>query len=107
MSLSPTQLTLRDLRESYRLVQVVEHWNTFARKRFDLFGFIDIVAVERGERTLGVQCTSYSNMSARKKKIEEEHRETKEILLTAGWDLEIWGWRKVKGKWVVKIERLK
>jgi hypothetical protein len=41
MATSPTQLSLKKLREEGYTVAVVEHWNSFARIRQDLFGFID------------------------------------------------------------------
>lgn len=100
---SPTQRTLKVLRENYQLVQVVEHWNAFARRRQDLFGFIDIVAV--GNQTVGIQCTSASNMSARIKKIREEHGDRLQVLKQAGWRIEVWGWKKGSdGKWGVRVE---
>jgi hypothetical protein len=67
---SPTQRTLAHLRKDGWRVQVVEHWNAFARRRIDLFGVIDLVAVRPGE-TLGVQATSGANVSARVSKSRE------------------------------------
>ena len=50
MATSPTQLSLKKLREEgYITIQVVEYWNSFARRRIDLFGFIDILAIKNGE----------------------------------------------------------
>ena len=45
MATSPTQLSLKKLREEGYTVAVVEHWNSFARIRQDLFGFIDLLAL--------------------------------------------------------------
>ena len=37
---SPTQRTLKYLRDKGYTAQVVEHWNAFAKRRIDLFGVI-------------------------------------------------------------------
>ena len=91
--MSPTQLTLRELRKTCDLVQVVEKWNPHARIRQDLFGFIDILAL-RGEETIAVQCTAWSSMSARIKKIAES--ETVGHVRKAGWKILVQGWKKDK-----------
>lgn len=100
--MSPTQLTLRDLKKNDYLAQVVERWNPFAHVRVDLFGIIDIVAVHP-ERpgVLGIQATSYDNISARVKKLEASPNT--EIWLSAGNKLQVWGWRKVKNRWTNKV----
>ena len=66
---SPTQRTLKRMRESgdYKLVQVVEKWNPFARIRQDLWNF-DILGISITGETHAIQVTSYSNMNARIKK---------------------------------------
>ena len=48
MAISPTQRTLKRLREKeeYPLVTIVERWNAFAKIRQDLFGIIDILAID-------------------------------------------------------------
>lgn len=99
--LTPTQLSLRELRENqgFDLVEVVEHWNPHARIRQDLFGILDIVAVDRQGLTLGCQTTSASNASARIRKIRQSA--AAEVLLQAGWALVVHGWRKEKGRWVL------
>ena len=71
MAISPTQRTLKRLRDSedYPLVSIVERWNAFAKIRQDLFGIIDLLAIDSKGNTVGIQVTSYSNISARVKKI--------------------------------------
>ena len=82
------------------LSQVVERWNPHANIRQDLFQIIDVLGVcELG--TLGVQSTSYQNLSARVKKIAES--ETIADIRKAGWSIEVHGWRKVNNRWQVKI----
>jgi len=80
----------------------VERWNSHARIRQDLFGFIDILALRDGE-TLGVQATSGSNVSARVAKIAEH--ELVGAVRAAGWRVEVHGWRKnAAGRWVLRVE---
>jgi hypothetical protein len=84
----------------------VERWNAFARKRVDLFGVIDVVAITP-EGILGVQVTSGTNHSARVKKAKEEPAIVE--WLKAGGKFEVWSFRKkMKGKqarWVLRSER--
>jgi hypothetical protein len=70
MKISPTQLSLRKLRADGITCQVVEYYNSFSRHRVDLFTILDIVGLH-GEDTIGIQCTTKSNMKAREKKIIE------------------------------------
>jgi carbonic anhydrase len=98
---SPTQRTLALLREDGYLAAVVEHWNPHARVRQDLFGIIDVVAV--GNRsTIGVQATSYSNVSARVAKLRDS--DTIGRLREAGWSIFVHGWKKDRksGRWEVR-----
>lgn len=91
MKVSPTQLSLKELRKTCHAVQVVEVWNSFTRTRKDLFGFIDILALE-GETTIAVQSTSWTNVSSRAKKIAESPLVG--AVRDAGWRILIHGWRK-------------
>jgi hypothetical protein len=95
---SPTQRSLKKLRDGGYRAAVTEHWNPFAKIRQDLFGIIDIVAVKENN-TLGVQTTSY-NMGARVKKILAS--EAYPDLKAAGWKIICHGWKKNKsGRWEV------
>lgn len=90
--LSPTQRTLKLLRDRGFTCAVTERWNPFAKIRQDLFGFIDIVAL-RGGKIIGVQCTSRDNIAARSKKIQD-------LVEAQDWSMAgglIWiiGWGKV------------
>jgi hypothetical protein len=100
MATSPTQLTLKLLREEGWTVEVVERWVPGANIRKDLFGFIDLVAL-KGDLTLGVQATSYSNMGARIKKIE--NAELLSQVRRASWHLWVIGWRKQNNRWTHKV----
>jgi hypothetical protein len=94
---SPTQRSLKRLRETGWLAYVVEHWNHFAGIRQDLFGFIDIVALNTDEAVhgclLGVQTTAASGAD-RRKKIDDDERLTTALRhwLRAGCRFEIHGW---------------
>jgi hypothetical protein len=91
-STSPTQRTLAMCRRQGWTCQVVEHWNSFARIRQDLFGFIDVVVAD-GANILGIQTTSGDNVSKRLDKIKAEPRAAK--WLESGGRIFIHGWRKL------------
>src|SRR5919106_4620203 len=93
--MSPTERSLKHLRQQGYLAQVTERWNSFAGIRQDLFGFIDILAVRDGE-TLAIQTTSGSNVAARKAKLLS--LPAVEQCLGAGWSVTIHGWAKHKVK---------
>ena len=100
MATSPTQRSLKLMRDQGYLCEITERWNPFAKIRQDLFNFVDILCVKDG-KTVAVQTTSYSNMSARIKKIQE--LETYPIVRSAGWEIVVHGWKKDKaGKWMVR-----
>ena len=91
MKTSPTQLSLKELRKTCTAVQVVERWNPHAKIRQDLFGFVDILALN-GAETIAVQSTSWANTGARAKKIAESDHVA--AVREAGWRVLIHGWRK-------------
>jgi len=99
MAISPTQRTLKRLRDSgdYPLIQIVERWNSFARVRQDLFGIIDVLAIDIKGNTVGIQVTTKANTGARIKKIED----SKAIphLREANWTILVEGWHKKKNRW--------
>jgi hypothetical protein len=96
MTLSPTQLTLRYLREQGYTAEVVEHWNPHVQRRQDLFGFIDVLGVRPGE-TIAVQTTSVGGVSHRLKKIADSPLIG--AVREAGWTIHVHGWRKVGNRW--------
>jgi hypothetical protein len=99
MATSPTQLTLRHLREQgWPLVAVVEHWNPHARIRQDLFGFVDVLAVRPGE-TLAVQTTTSAHVADRIRKMAEHSNIG--AVREAGWTIRAHGWAKRSGRWVL------
>lgn len=94
---SPTQRTLKAVRESGWTAEVVERWNPYARIRQDLFNFIDIVAIKPGEPITGIQVTA-SGASSRVKKIVEAPESR--LWLLGGGRLVVHSWaiRGKKGK---------
>jgi carbonic anhydrase len=97
---TPTQRSLKHLRDAGYMVAIVEKWNPHARIRQDLFGVLDLVAIRDGE-TLGVQTTSGSNVAARVKKLAES--ESVPRLRKAGWAIHVHGWRKgSNGRWALR-----
>lgn len=99
---SPVQRTMRLLRQHGLVCAVVEKWNQFAGPhgiRQDLFGIIDVLALDPVRGVIGVQCCAGSGFAAHKKKIlEERAEETRAWLETPGTVLELWAWRKLKVK---------
>lgn len=91
MKQSPTKRSLEVLRKSCDLVEVTERWCQFSKRRKDLFGIIDIVAIA-GNETIAVQTTSWANVSARAKKVTDSPAIV--FLRQAGWKILIHGWRK-------------
>jgi hypothetical protein len=88
------------MRDQGYLCEVTERWNQWAKVRQDLFNFVDILCIKDG-KTVAVQTTSYSNISARIKKIQG--LDSYPIIKSAGWEIVVHGWKKDKsGKWMVR-----
>lgn len=99
---SPTARTLERLRKEGYTCQVVEKWQAFSKRRIDLFGVIDIVAVIPGTvGVLGIQATSRGNVKAR---ITKSLAEPKLLTwLQAKNEFEVWGWGKLKAGWTLNV----
>ncbi len=114
--LSPTQRTIRSLKEQGFECQIVEKWNSFAAthgKRIDLFGIIDIIALDPVNGVLGIQSCGQAFSEHYKKLTIEKANESLNWLRTPGTKLQLWGWRKVKlhrgGKaerWAARIREI-
>ena len=91
--MSPTQRSLKKLREDGWFCAITEHWNAWSKTRQDLFGFIDILAI-KGDTTLAVQTTSGSNVSARIAKIRSLQASSL-WLESINREIIVHGWRKV------------
>ena len=67
---SPVARSLAHLRAAGFWVDTVEHWNSFAKVRRDLWGVGDLLAFD-ARQTLLVQCTTAENLAAREKKVRK------------------------------------
>lgn len=108
-STSPTQRALAECRAREWQAQVVEYWLAPARRRVDLFGCIDILALDGAKGCLGIQVTSGSGHSARVKKSLAEPRI--KAWVAAGNRFEVWSYAKrgPVGKrkvWTLRVQRL-
>jgi len=99
--ISPTQRSLKHLREAGYLCQVTEHWNQWARVRQDLFGFIDILAIRDAE-ILAVQACIRSDVATRATKIANHPNVG--AVRKAGIRIEVWGWGTVGGHGSNRVE---
>lgn len=98
---SPTARSLNALRRMGYHPDVVEKWIPQARRRKDLYGFIDILAVHLSRpHLLGIQATTLSNARARVEKIHESELwpVVKQVIR-----VQVWGWRKTKDGWKAKV----
>jgi hypothetical protein len=79
---------------------VVESYNSFTKRKKDLFGIFDVLAIGNGQ-TIGVQITTKAHMSTRIHKIEE--CEFLPEILQSGWRVVVIGWFKEKnGRYAYK-----
>ena len=116
MSLSPTQRTLRELRGQGRIVDVVERWIVNpcvpgGGFRKDLFGFVDLLVLDRQKGFVGIQSCGNSFKKHFDKITNSECTEYAIEWLECGGYIELWSWRKVKlkrgGKAMVWRPRIK
>jgi len=99
MGLSPTQRTLAAMREQGRVCGIVERFNSHVGKfgiRQDLFGFIDIIAIDPVDGIVAIQSCGQSFKQHVDKMIGERNENMYEWIKHA--PIELWGWRKVKLK---------
>lgn len=100
MAMTPTARSLAHLRQQGYTAEVVEKWIPAVRRRKDLFGFIDILAIREAE-VLGVQATSGDNVASRVTKIAEH--ENVGHVRKAGIRIVVHGWRKAaNGRWTLR-----
>lgn len=95
---SPTERSLKHLRERGYHVAIVEHWNPHVGIRQDMFGFVDLVAVPKsgcGEppSILAVQTTAadVSGRVAKIRALDAESGIARDWLLS-GNRIEVHGW---------------
>lgn len=104
--MTPTQHTLNHFRKNNYLAAVVEHWNSHAAIRQDLFGFVDVVAVGQAGETIFVQATTWDNISTRVRKIlDDSELRRRAFRLCLQNSVCVVGWKQSAGKgsrWVGK-----
>lgn len=98
--MSPLQRSKAMLEKQGWHVEIVEHWNPWAKVRKDLFGFADLLCLADGAWPLLVQVTSRSNVSARVKKIKESPLLP---IVSRNFVVVVHGWGKLKRGWDCKI----
>ncbi len=108
---SPTQRSKKALIDKGWHPAIVEHWNSFTHRRYDLFGFADILAMKQDEIPVLVQTTTGSNFAARRTKIYAS--DLAALALQSGFRIILHGWRKLKVKrggkamvWTLKEEEV-
>lgn len=102
--MTPTARSLAYLRKGGALAQVVERYNPHAKRRVDLFGFIDIVAVDDTVKgVIGVQTTTTGNVSHRLTKLRVECAPKMQRWLYCGNMLVIHGWAKRGARGMRKV----
>ena len=100
--MTPTARTLARLRTLGYTAAVVERWIHGANVRRDLFGCIDVIAVNPADRViLGVQATTAAHVADRLAKA----RALPELAawLRAGGQFQVWGWCRRGGRWQPRI----
>lgn len=118
--LSSVQRTLRACREQGRFVDKTEQWISYGFKqkpepgkpagtRRDLFGFIDIIAIDT-DAIVAIQACTQTGKAHREKILDCEYSLA---WLKTGNKIELWVWRKIKVKrggkavrWTPKIENI-
>lgn len=98
--MTPTALSLSELRKTRWTAEVVEKWIPKLNRRKDFIGVVDIIAFQPGEPITAIQATSLANISSRIQKAAREPRLRQ--WLKAGGVFQVWGWLKRDGRWQVR-----
>ena len=120
MAVSNTSRTLTELKKRGYRCGMVERFLRYAGPhgmRQDLFGIIDIIALDHDTGVIGVQSCGQAHSAHYKKLTEERSEDTMHWLLTPGTSLFIYSWtkrkRKLKNKkwskkgfWTPRIEEI-
>lgn len=102
--MSPTQRTIAYLKARGAHPAIVEHWNSYAHIKLDLYNWIDVLAISEG-KFVGVQTTTQANASARMDKARGNA--ALKAWLQAGGQLVIHCWAKRGGRDKRKLWTLK
>ena len=101
-------LTRKHLEKEGYLVDKVESYNAFTKRRKDLYHFLDFVALHPHKMgVLGIQTTTKSNLSTRVKKAKGmviKGVNAYDLWLATGNNIEFHGWYKdTRGWWQPKV----
>jgi hypothetical protein len=103
--ISATQRTLRHLRAMGRLVDIAEKWTIAPRHpaggfRKDLFGFIDLIALDPERGIVAIQSCGQSFKAHLDNMLDGPATENiiEWLKSPSQPHIELWGWRKVKLK---------
>lgn len=88
---SPTERSLAECRKRNWPAQVVERFCVYSKRRIDLFGCIDLIAITP-TGILGIQACAGASHAARRDKILAEPR--MRAWVAAAGRLELWSWSK-------------
>jgi hypothetical protein len=98
---SATQRTVRELRNQGMVCAITEKFNPHVGPhgvRQDLFGIIDVLALDPQRGVVGVQSCTTQFLEHYRTLTVEKAQATFDWLRTPGTVLEIWAWRKLKVK---------
>lgn len=96
--MSPTQRTMSELKKMGRHAAIVERWDSYAKCRRDMWGFIDIIVLDKSRGVGAIQSCGNSFSAHWHKITEEKAQEVTDWLETPGTFLELWSWRKLVKK---------
>ncbi|NIA67797.1 hypothetical protein HBA54_04265 [Pelagibius litoralis] len=103
--MSPTQRSLKHLRDQGYMAEVVERWVPRVNIRKDLFGVIDILALPEDGTPVYVQTTTGSNRAARRTKMLDCEALPR---MQAKGRVLLHAWRKnTKNRWVLTEEEVR
>jgi len=101
--LNPAARTLGAFRKAGYRAGIVERWIAPAKKRIDLFGFIDGISINPKHQLHGIiawQACTGGDLAAHLKKIQEECYDAACDWLRSGGLIEVWAWRKLSPRGV-------
>jgi len=109
---SPTQRTLAELRSRGWEADICEKWLPHVHRggggfgiRQDLFGWIDIIAIDPDRGVGGIQSTGTAFAEHLRKLTNERAAQVRSWLEAGAWG-ELWGWRKLGKVWRPRIRVL-
>jgi hypothetical protein len=108
---TPTQRTLKYLKDEGYTTAIVEKWNSHVKIRQDLFGIFDVLAMKEGS-LVGVQISSYGSHAEHYTKLTVTKRDNTLCWLRTGNQIWLMSWRQLvnPGKkrkiWTPRIQQI-